>query len=614
MWFYRVLSSILFLYAIGALNEEVSSSSLPEEMIILKLKTAARLRENLGKVLSLLPARDYEMYNSIKLIKKYLRNGGSLVNSLEVLPSIAYLPIRDQLNEILLSMENYLPRYVLPAIGVIRRALNGLRRAIDVDDVFRPNYGPLKADLLYKIHAADLPVVAEETPLSSVERYSGEPKDLVGRALAMLLSGNAKHVGQLIAQILDNIKLKNDDPEVRESARHLVRVLSYSDKKLQNLTVTNDAYGTVKNAVIAVGGRREDMLAWESAQTLLPYLKKPEDYCTQDSKMERFFSGEVLNLSLLLSKEVGLKSSEAGRTLLKMMDSEDINVDQAFEEFHSMEYVEPIDLLIGSISHLRRYQNSRATPVEALEEIYAILLKKYRSNHWWKDRPRNTGRMKTILRGMIHENDSLRMRRLVEDIMATIDNGLLPGALKNAMAFVPSLQCHGPSCMAMKILQALNDSRGINDLSLRGSVTELLTTRREENEEEIDHCARALREEIDGEEIESLREESLQEDAINATDLLQAVQGLAAGSPSYILLRDFLEDRKELEKKLGEVIDIRAHPTRGRLLAWLFQKLAASEDLEEGIRKVAEDLVDRVSQDGYGAAGVESTHRLWISA
>jgi len=51
----------------------------------------------------------------MKIIEDYLKNGGSLIEYLDVLPSITYMPIEKQIDGVLRFMINYLPKYLIPA-------------------------------------------------------------------------------------------------------------------------------------------------------------------------------------------------------------------------------------------------------------------------------------------------------------------------------------------------------------------------------------------------------------------------------------------------------------------------------------------------------------------
>ena len=618
MLLYRgILSSLLFVYTIEstalALKENISSHSL-EDIITLKLKTAAQLRENFVKVLLYLPKEDYEIYQSVKLIRNYFRDEGSLLESLHILPSIAYLPILKQLNEILRSMSNTLPRYVLPAIGIIRGAVNGWRGSLDIQGIFRPHYGPLKADLLYRIPSANLPIVAKKfTPPCTSINVEGPWPILTGQTMACIASGIIKPSGKLIAEILDSVKINYENPEVRQSTKHLVQILRVREDELKNLTITEDPYEFLRNTVNLIGRREYDEQTWNSAQTLLPYLNKPAEFCSEKiGELEEFYVYGKLNYSLLLSRDKFVRNSESGRTLLEEIQRSDF-INQAMEEFHCFEYLKTIDLVVATVSHMRRHQANQSFSSEALENVYSDLMKYYRPEDWKIDALRNSGRLSTALRGMLKEKNSPRMRRLVSDILATIDKGVAPESWREALALMPSSNCNGPSCTVINTLRALNDFSAIKDSWLLASVTEFLFTW-QEDDESVNHCLKLLHDEFPTNRSAKIFDDSgIVKIVLNADDLLQAVKGLVHGSSDYTVLEKFLEDPK-LEKNLGEVIDLHAHPTRGRLLAWLFQKAESSNSVEENIRKLAGNLVDSISQEGYGAGLVEhlQKHGLYM--
>lgn len=282
------LGSSCFRTSSASPNNKNDLKSSSERKIISRLKIATRLKHNLGKILQELPKVDYELRDSIETVQDYLRDGGSLIDCLYIFPTLAYSPIDQQINKILIAMENHSPKYLLPAISTMKNSFSpeGL---IDAYEMFRPKYGPLKVDLLENISQKD--IQEAEIPRSPTKRQHTSKESLpllILKTMTLLHNKIISPRKQIFGYTLANLKILNGNPESREAVEKLTEfLLTGGEGDTVNLKISLDPYENVKNAILNL---KPDNEILDAVQVLIPYLKAVDNVkCPEMSELKPFF-------------------------------------------------------------------------------------------------------------------------------------------------------------------------------------------------------------------------------------------------------------------------------------------------------------------------------------
>ncbi|EZA54023.1 hypothetical protein X777_05872 [Ooceraea biroi] len=568
-----------------------------ERNLILKLKTATRLKHNLGKILYELPIENYELHHSVKIIGDYLRNGGSLIDCLDVLPSITHVPIEEQIDSILGSMEDHLPKYLIPAISLIRRFIK--EGVLDVEEIHRPTWGPPKSDLLEKISLMDLkkaasPLIYRE-PLKDLK---GPWPKIIGETASLINYKIVSPRRELIAYMLANLKITKATTEIRESITNLFEyLLSNGDHQLTNLKTSSNPYQLISNAVSNLSLQNETLVA---ANLLLPFLKKPSE-CWESSEFINFFHDNILNYTLLISRDRLFSRSKAGIALSSMIQKNNLDAHNTIEQFHPFEYVSHKDLLLAFVSQLKRQQTHRNGVSDVVNSVYGDLL----LTNAQKRRKvlRNRDITEVILMAMARIENSIRIQRLLANVAS--DKSVKPEVWQKAPAFgLSENDINGPIDATLKTLKALLFSDLVTSDVLKAKIAELINAYENRINEEQAKCNSRLETYWSnftkaGKEIETKRRKIRD---IDIEDLLQALPGLNIYTDEYISLKIFLS-QSNLEEKIGQV-DVNMHPTRGRLLAQLLKMMETASGIDDNLRHLAMRFIDNVAYEGYGAGAL----------
>ncbi|XP_012542532.1 uncharacterized protein LOC105840201 [Monomorium pharaonis] len=567
------------------------SSSL-ERKLTLKLKTATRLKHNLGKVLHELPIQSYEMHHSIKIIEDYLKNGGSLLECLDVLPSITYAPIAEQMDIILGSMEDRLPEYLLPAISLIRRSLSeGL---LDADEIYRPTFGPPKADLLEKISMRELKKAASPlTYHTPVESIRGPWPEIVGETATLIHDKVIRPRSELIAYMLANLRISDATAEVRESVVLLIEHLrSHGERKLSGFNVTSDPYALITNVVSSLSLQNETLIA---ANVLLPFLRRPSE--CRAAEFTGFFQKNTLNYTLLISRDRMLSRSKDGVAFLSMIQQNNTDVWDVMKQFSPYKYRSWKNLLLAFVSQLRRQQTHKGEVSNIVNSVYGELILKNRGKRW--KFLRNSIIAAPVLFALARKENSVRIRRLLLDV--AVDRTVKPEVWQKALAFASSEDISGPINAVWKTLKALVVSSLLPQSVLSMNMAELVTMFDNRINQGQAKCVSQLETYLDNL-IEAKTDRRNTIGDVDIEDLLQALRGLDIYTDEYRSLENFLS-QDDLETKIGQV-DLNVHPTRGRLLAYLLQMIEHTDGIDNKLRHLAEQFVDNVAYYGYGAGAL----------
>ncbi|XP_039315598.1 uncharacterized protein LOC105205091 [Solenopsis invicta] len=274
------------------------------------------------------------MHHSVKVIEDYLKNGGSMLEFLDVLPSITYAPIAKQLYNIFGSMEDHLPEYLLPAISLIRRSLSeGL---LDADEIYRPTFGPLKADPLEKIPLRELKEAASlltyHTPIKDVK---GPWPKIIGETVTLIYDKVISPRSELIAYMLANLRIPEATAEVRESVVLLVEHLRSQGKHvLTGFNLASDPYALIANVIFSLPLQNETLIA---ANVLLPFLRRPSE-CRGSAEFADFFQNNILNYTLLISRDRMISRSKDGIAFLSMIQQNNTDLSDVMKQFFPFEY------------------------------------------------------------------------------------------------------------------------------------------------------------------------------------------------------------------------------------------------------------------------------------
>ncbi|XP_011256611.2 uncharacterized protein LOC105251462 [Camponotus floridanus] len=573
-------------------DDAVGYSSSLDRKLTLKLKTATRLKHNLGKILHELPRQNYELYHSVKTIEDYLKNGGSLIECLDILPSVIYAPIGEQIDVILESMENHLPKFVLPAISFVRRSLS--QGILDADEIYRPTFGPLKADLFEKIPLIELKKAA--LPLiyhKPIKALVGPWSKIIGETASLINDKIVPPRRQLIAYMLANLRIPDMTAEVRESIAYLVEHLqSHGKRELTDFSVSSDPYTLVANAISSLPLQNEILMR---VNTLLPFLKKPAE-CRKSAEFSSFFQNNILNYTLLILRDRMISRSKAGIMLLSMIKN-NTEVRDTVERLSPFEYASWKDLLLAFVSQLRRRQTHRDRMSDIVDTVYGELILRNSRKHW--QLLRNSIIATPIFTAIARRESSSKIRRLLIEVAS--DKSIKEEIWQKALAFASSEDIDGPMDAVLKTLKALLASGFLDQTALLINIAELVTTYDNRINQGQAECVNRLETYLANLTQVGIGKQMTIEN-IDVEDLLQALPDLDVYTDEYRNLKSFLS-QKELEAKIGQV-DVNAHPTRGRLLAQLLQMIELAGGIDDSLRHLAKQFVDNVAYEGYGSGAL----------
>ncbi|XP_011867325.1 PREDICTED: uncharacterized protein LOC105561707 [Vollenhovia emeryi] len=596
MWLYCGILIHLFGFLLARSFDDAERHTSPlERKLTLKLKTAARLKHNLGKILHELPIQSYEMHHSIKIIEDYLKNGGSLLECLDVLPSVTYAPIVEQIDSIFGSMEDRLPKYLLPAVSLIRRSLSeGL---LDANEIYRPTFGPLKADPLEKIPLRELKEAASPlTYRAPVKSIKGPWPKIVGETATLIHDENIPPRSEMIAYMLANLRIPDATAEVRESIVLLVEYLrSHGKHKLTGFSLSSDPYALVANAVSSLSLQNDTLIA---ANVLLPFLRRPSE-CRGSAEFANFFQNDTLNYTLLISRDRTVSRSRDGIAFLAMIQQKSTDVSDIIERFSPFEYASWKDLLLAFVGQLRRLQPHQGKLSNVVDSVYGELILRNNRKRW--QLLRNSIIAAPVLSAIARRENSLRTRRLLLDVAA--DRTIKPEVWREALAFSSSEDISGPINAALNTLKALLASGLLPNGVLSMNIAELITIFETRLDRGQADCSSQLETHlVNFTQVEMETDEKKAIEDVDVKDLLQALSGLDIYTDEYKNLKSFLS-QNGLETKIGRV-DLIAHPTRGRLLAQLLQMIERADSVDNNLRRLAEQLVDNVVYEGYGSGAL----------
>ncbi|KAL6428269.1 hypothetical protein ACFW04_008526 [Cataglyphis niger] len=569
-------------------------SSFLDRKLTLKLKTATRLKHNLGKVLHELPKQSYELHHSVKIIEDYLKNGGSLIECLDVLPSVMYASIEEQIDVILESMENHLPKYVLPAISFIRRSLS--QGVLDADEIYRPTFGPLKADPLEKIPLTELKKAASSlTYRKQIKALVGPWPKIIGETASLINDNIIPPRRELIAYVLANLRIPDMTAEMRESIAYLVEHLrSHGERELTGFSLSSDPYTLVANAISSLSLQNETLIG---VNTLLPFFKKPAE-CRKSTEFASFFQNNTLNYTLLILRDKMISRSKAGIMLLSMMKNNS-DVRNTVERLSPFNYASWKDLLLAFISQLRRRQAHQDRVSDIVDSVYGELILRNARKHW--QLLRNSIITTPVLTAIARRENSSRIRRLLMEVAS--DRSIKTEVWQKALAFASSEDIGGPMDAVLKTLKALLASGLLDQTALLINIAELVTTYDNRINQGQTECVNRLETYLTNvTQIGTKMSKKVAIENVDIEDLLQALPDLDVYTDEYRNLMSFLS-QKDLEAKIGRV-DVNAHPTRGRLLSQLLQMTKFADGIDDSMRDLAKQFVDNVAYEGYGAGAL----------
>ncbi|KAG7196784.1 hypothetical protein KM043_017691 [Ampulex compressa] len=569
--------------------EELALSRF-EKSVALKLKVATRLKRNLGKVLHLLPRENYELYVSTKILQDYLRNGNSLLKCLDILPSLAYAPMDEQIDGILATMEDQLPKYLIPAISTIRRSVSRKDGILDVDEVYRPDFGPVKADMFEKIKVRELKEAALPIPRYGKRRsIEGPWPEIIGEIAALMARGKVSPRGEVIGYILANLRIPDATPEAREAVERLVDELR-NVQIIKGIELSSDPYQLVKNVMMGMNFKDENLVA---AEVIVPHLRRPKE-CEKTSELGDFFQNNRLNHTLLIYRDEKLARSRIGDEFVKLIDTLDLR--RIMEKFNPFEHTSWRHLLLAFVGTIRRHQAQENALSDVVDSVYGDLFLRTPRKEW--DLFRNPTITQTVLSAMSMNEESGRIKRLLIDIGN--DRSIVIKEWRRGLAYGSLEYVTGPVDAALKTIDSLRESAVASQETLKENIIEVLYNYRNKTQNDRSNCITALQSLLPKFEKVGLKNESDIKD-VDFEDLLQAVPDMDADD--YKVLEKYLAETN-LEEKFGKKPNLEEHPTRGRLLSWLLLKMENLDSVEQNIRRLASKFADRVSFEGYGASRV----------
>ncbi|XP_032690079.1 uncharacterized protein LOC116853232 [Odontomachus brunneus] len=588
----RILTYILGFVLVtitDSYDNAIGYHSLLERKLTLKLKIAERLKHNFGKILHELPILNYEFYYSIKTIEDYLKNGGSLIECLEILPSLVYASMKEQISNILEFMENRLPKYLIPTISLLKRSFS--EDVLDGDEIYRPNWGSLKSDLLEKISLKEL----HEATISlsyrePVKDFKGPWPKIIGETVYLINNKVIPFRRELIAYILTNLRIPDATAEVRKSVTHLVDYFQQDgERKLSDFKTSSDPYILVANVISSLSLRNETLIA---VNLLLPFLKKSLE-CRHVSELGNFFYNNVFNYTVLISRNRIISKTKAGIVLMSMIEQNNVEVQNMVRQFSLFEYISWKDLLLAFVSQLRRH---RVEVSDIVDNVYGDLVLKNVRKRW--QLMSNQMITKIVSFAIGRKESSARIQRLLTDM--GLDRSIQPKDWRKALVFALDDEINGPMDAALKTLKALLASEILQSDILKANIAELVDTYDNKFDKERFECGSLLESYL----INFTRakisiDKKIKIADVDIEDLLQALCNLDVYTDEYRRLQNFLS-RDDLEIKIGKV-DVSAHLSRGRLLSQLLQMLEHASNVDNDLRNLAGQFVDNVAYEGYGA-------------
>lgn len=586
--------------------DNIPSTEL-EESIKFKLRTAASIRNNIGKIFNQLKSSDWELSNSLEQIKNYLKNGGSLIESLHLLPELSYATVDKQFNGILTALEESSPRYLLPAISVIRNAFADSSDSLNIEDVLQPNGGPLRVDIFEGILAQDLPRLVLPTPFpKDVERHTADSllPSFIQKVFISISMGFLNGSSPILGLIFENLVNFSHGQKKMKIIKQFSQNIDDDGRGIVDLKLGSDPYESLKNMLSKIGKRNS--AKW-NGEGILMYLNEKLKIRENVPEIADFFADEKINYSLILSNDKQFVKTESAKALLLIIQNNECLLKNALNDFQIYEYRTPDDIFMAVVSKLRRYQAHEGTISEVIDNVYKKLIGKSR-HAVWKQIPRSAGALKALLENMKTDKNAKKIRRLADDISVSLESNVKPEAWLKIQKYVPKINCYGPSCTVLRTLEGIQELEAIEDQALNVSVIELIKFyKRYYGDKTFDSCPNFLNSDLFAN-MEPTK--TPKKTLINVDDLFQAIPRLDIKSKEYKVLRKFLSTN-DLDERIGENIDIEAHPTRGRLLTWLLEKIEGSNDIEEEIRNAAARFSDSVSYDGYGAGRVLVRPTSW---
>lgn len=482
--------------------------------------------------------QSYELYHSVKIIEDYLKNGGSLIECLDVLPSIMYTPIGQQVDVILQSIENHLPKFILPAISFIRRSLS--QGVLDADEIYRPTFGPLKADLLEKISLIELKKAASPlTYRKPIKALVGPWSKIIGETASLINDKIIPPRRELIAYMLANLRIPDMTVEVRKSVAYLVEYLqSHGERKLTDFSVSSDPYTLIANAISSLPLQNETLI---SVNILLPFLKKPVE-CRESAEFSSFFQNNTLNYILLILKDRMISRSKAGIMLLSMMKN-NTDVQDTVERLSPFEYASWRDLLLAFVSQLRRRQVHQAKMSDIVDSVYGELILRNSRKHW--QLLRNSIISISIFTAIARRESSSRIRRFLTEIAS--DKSIKEEVWQKALAFASSDNIDEPMDAILKTLKALLASGFLDQTALLINIAELVTTYDNRINQGQAECINRLETYLASFDHIGINKEMTIEN-VDVEDLLQALPDLDVYTDEYRNLKSFCLKRSWNQK------------------------------------------------------------------
>ncbi|EFN81706.1 hypothetical protein EAI_14334 [Harpegnathos saltator] len=498
-----------------------------------------------------------------------------------------YASVEDQMSNILGTMEDYLPKYLTPAISMLKRSFS--EGILDVDEIYRPNWGPLKSDLLEKIPVKELQEAA--VPLNyrePVKNLKGPWSKIVGETVSFINNKVIRLHRELIGHILANLRIPDATIKVRESVTHLIEYLQQNgEHEFLDVKTSFDPYKLVLNTISSLPLRNQTLVA---ANLLLPFLKTPAE-CRSIPELENLYHNNIFNYTMLMSRNrIVFKT---GSALIPMIE-QNVEVQDIVRQFSPFEYMDWKDLLLSFISHLRRHQGHRDKMSNIMDNVYGDLVLQNFQKRW--QLVRNQVIAKTVFSAIGRKENSARIQRLLTDV--SLNKSIQLKDWQKAIAFISDDSIGGPINATLKTLKALLISEILSTNILKANIAELVDTYDNKFNKELFKCSGPLENYLTNfTHIGMNINKNINIANVDVEDLFQALRDLDVYTDEYKSLQSFLS-QDDLEAKIGKIV-VNAYPTRGRLLSQLLHmlKYANSNDL----RYLVKQFIDNVVYEGYGA-------------
>lgn len=499
-----------------------------------------------------------------------------------------YASVKKQMGNILESMENNLPEYLVPTISLLKQSF--VEGILDANEIYRPDWGPLKSDLLEKIPRRELQEAA--MPLSypkPVKDVKGPWPKIIGETVSLINDRVIPLRQGLIAYILANLRVPDATAQVRESVAHLIEYLLQNGKReFSDFKISSDPYELVVNTISNMPLRNKTLTA---AKFLVPFLKRPAE-CREVSELGNFFRNNFFNYTLLIVRDRIISKTRTGSALIFTIEQN--NTEDTIKQFSPFEYTSWKDLLLAFISHLRRHQSSRDEASDVVNSIYGDLVLRDVRKRWRL--LRNQVIAKTILSAVGRRENSARIQRLLTDVGS--NRSIRAKDWRKALAFVSDDNIDGPTDATVKTLKALLASEILSPDILKANIVELTNMYNNRFDEERSKCVSQLERYLTNF-TQTKTDKNIKIADVDIEDLLQALRELDVYTDEYRSLQSFLS-RDDLETKIGKV-NVNSHPTRGRLLSQLLHMLEHTNNVDDGLRYITKQFVNDVAYEGYGA-------------